>query len=144
MIAKKISLELKKAPELSKGPIHNMDILNGREVLIELLTSVFIPFQKESEFIRLSGPFATLPFYHSPPLENLLRTKSKSITIDKKPSQIFQFTIYRIGCLILNQFYKQNLSLDPPYIFSIKNKNSLLEKHFQYSTFLKDLFFLPR
>ena len=131
MIATRIATELKKVPELSKGPIKNMELLNESEVLIELLTSAFIPFQNEDNLIRLSGPFNTFPFFDTPSLEKLLKTKSTSISLDKEPSQIYQFTIYRTGCLILNQFYGQDLGLDPPYIFSVKHANSLLEKHFQ-------------
>ena len=131
MIARKINTELKKAPELLEGPIEDIENLNKYEVLIELLTSVFIPFQDEENFIRLSGPFNMLPFYHSPALAQILKTPSMSVNLDKKAAQILQFTTYRIGCLILNQFYGQELQLDPPYVFSIRDENTSLEKHFK-------------
>lgn len=131
MIAEKICAELKKIPELSTGPIKSLNDLNRCEELIELLTSVFIPFQKDENLIRLAGPFNTFSFYDTPSLEKLLKTKSISISLDKDSAEIFQFVIYRTGCLILNQLYGQHLALEPPYIFSVKHDNSLLEKHFK-------------
>ena len=132
LIAQEIKTCLDKDAAVLKKPIDKLEALQDHEYLIALLTSVYSPYNDVNDLLRLSGPFNTLPFYHSPALKTLLQQNLIASNLDKDRHRVFQFITYRAGCLILNRFYKQQLKeLDPHYIFSVKNKDSELIKYFR-------------
>ena len=79
----------------------------------------------------MTGPFNTFPFYHSPAVNHLLKSYSTSLVLDKAPRDIGKVIVSRTGCMILNRFYGQELPLNPPYIFTAKDSEKALERHFQ-------------
>ena len=111
--------------------IEELEVLAGLEELVELLISLFIPFHDKKAFLRITGPFNTLPFYHSIALQKLLSNNQLKLNIDQASDKVNQFIIYRAGCLILNQHYGQELRFETPYIFTIQEKGSGLERHFK-------------
>lgn len=112
-------------------PLQDLTPLEGLEDLIELLISPFFPYQDGNALLRMTGPFNTLPFYHTERLGGLLKRASFQGNLDKTSDKINTMITYRAGCMILNQFYGQKLQLDTPYVFSIKDKETQLNKHFR-------------
>ena len=131
LIAMAIQEQLAEQGAILKKPIENLSSLEGLEELISLLTSVFFPHQDQEAMVRLSGPFNTLPFYHSPPLNSILKQNTITTNIDKNPERVYQYIVYRTGCMILDQFYGQHLQFDVPYIFSVNAAGRRLKNHYQ-------------
>ncbi|MDB4285854.1 hypothetical protein N9933_00970 [bacterium] len=131
VVATEIQSRLAGAEQLTNGPIEDVSVLDTNKDLIQLLNSVFIPFQQKEDLVRFSGPFSTFPFYHSPALIRFLDEKWTMPHLNQNPEDIYKLTVYRAGCLLLNRFYGQKLELGAPYVFSIIYEGSMLEKHYK-------------
>lgn len=133
LIAQEIDDLLKLKGEILKKSIDDLEVLSGLTDLIELLISPYFPYQDKNALLRVSGPFNALPLYHSKKLVELLGKDNVVVNIDKTPEDIKTLIIYRAGCMILNQYYSQDASyrLDTPYVFTVKQTDSLLEQHYR-------------
>ena len=131
LIAGTIHEQLEDKGAILKQPIEDLSCLEGLEELISLLTSVYFPHLDQEALVRLSSPFNTLPFYHSPALNAILKQNTITTNIDKNPERVYQYIIYRTGCMILDQFYGQHLQFDVPYIFSVNKGGVRLKNHYQ-------------
>lgn len=131
LIAAAINKLLKEKGDTFRNPIEDMNEFHGMESLVQLLISIYIPYQDQDTLLRITGPFNTLPFYHSKTLSDLLGQASIQTSLDKTPEKINHLILYRAGCMILNQFYGQQLKLDIPYTFSVKQEEPALELHYQ-------------
>ncbi|MEM9719582.1 MAG: hypothetical protein AAGA10_10060, partial [Bacteroidota bacterium] len=122
---------LEDAPEFL-GPIDDLSILDKHKEIIDIFLSGLVPTsRRDTQLAVVSNPFNPNGFYKTPAFEEMYQKKQAGLMLSKEPEQLKSFMIIRPSIEVLNKFYKQDIHIDLPTIFTIQNPHSDLEKHYK-------------
>jgi hypothetical protein len=122
---------LAKAPELEQ-PIEEESVLEKHSELMEfLMTMVVPPFRRQNNLVKVSAPFEMRPFYCTPALSELVEDHRVNYEINNESGITFCSMVINACSLILNEFYGQELNIDPPISISIQREGHNVERHYK-------------
>ncbi|MFD2514429.1 GAF domain-containing protein [Pontibacter locisalis] len=130
---------LRESPELI-GAIHDVSIIDEHVETIDILMEDIFPGALwENDLKAVVVPFHFESFYATPRLEELKLlggdNYSEKLNLDKK-TLLFRL-ILSAYTIILDKFYNANFYVDEPFIFTIKDKFTNLERHYKLIIDLK-------
>ena len=136
---KELSSLLKQSPSLLK-PIDDMSVIEKHERTIDILMEDIFPGALWENHLRaVVLPFHFNSFYSTPRLDEL-KLLSGDKPIEKLNLDLKTFLFRQIltaYTLILDKFYKANFRIEEPFIFTIKDKFTQLERHYKLTADLK-------
>ncbi len=120
------------ATPVFKGAIENLEDLEEHQELLDfLINTVVPPAHRNHQLAKLSLPFHMGAFYETPVLKQLTRAGKVSYMVNRSANLIYCATVVGACSLILNEFYGQNIQVDPPFSIAIKQDESKLGKHYK-------------
>ncbi|MCC9167659.1 GAF domain-containing protein [Pontibacter harenae] len=130
---------LRQKPELLE-PIHNLAVIDKNIDTVDILMEDIFPSALwENDLKAAVLPFHFESFYATPRLEELQllggENYTERLSIDQK-TLLFRQTLSAYT-LILDKFYNANFTVDKPFIFTIKDKFTMLERHYKLDIDLK-------
>ncbi|WP_242926981.1 GAF domain-containing protein [Pontibacter vulgaris] len=130
---------LRQTPELLE-PIENPALIEKHIDTVDILMEDIFPSALwENDLKAAALPFHFESFYATPRLEELRllggENYSEKLNIDKT-TLLFRQTLSAYT-LILAKFYNANFLVDEPFIFTIKDKFTQLERHYKLTIDLK-------
>ncbi|WP_439880042.1 GAF domain-containing protein [Pontibacter sp. MBLB2868] len=130
---------LRNRPELI-GSIHDVSVIEKHIETVDILMEDIFPGALwENNLKAVVVPFHFESFYATPRLEELKllggNNYSEKLNIDNK-TLLFRLMISAYT-IILDQFYNANFYVDEPFIFTIKDKLTGLQRHYKLSIDLK-------
>lgn len=128
--AKGLLHELEKAPEL-RQPIADFSLLEKhRELLNFLMTAVISPASHDHELIAATIPFQFKSFYATTAFSKHLNFDQieKTAIVNIPGKDIRTGKIIHACLIILQQFYKIDIALDKPILFTVRNPETGLDK----------------
>ncbi|MBC5993491.1 GAF domain-containing protein [Pontibacter cellulosilyticus] len=122
------------------SPIHDVSIIDKHIDTVDLLMEdIFAGALWENDLKAVVAPFHFESFYATPKLEELKllggNNYSEKLNIDKK-TLLFRLTLSAYT-IILDKFYNANFYIDEPFIFTIKDKFTNLDRHYKLTIDLK-------
>jgi hypothetical protein len=125
--------ELEKAPELSR-PIHDVALLEQhRKVVDVLLSAVFAPAVWGQQYGAAMLPFHLRGFYATPPARRLLMSPDGilqgRLNVDDRKLNILR--LVHAYALILRRVYGFELEIDYPFVVTIADPDTGLDRHFR-------------
>lgn len=131
--ARAIVAEVEAQPELA-GDIENLEQLEGKEELIELLLSATIPTALvEDHFVAGVEPFGMKMFYMTHPMRKLLEEAGSLVNMVKNVDvdQIVKIKTVFAYIYILEHFYGEKIEFEQPLITTVTDQESGLSKSFK-------------
>jgi hypothetical protein len=128
--AKELSNQLAAAPEL-KLPIEDISVLEKNRQLVNfLLSAVISPANQEEELSAVTTPFEFNAIYETAAFKkNLSFEQIARARVNTTPGKEISTGKTIHACLlILQQFYKVNVSFDRPILFTIRNEQTGLDR----------------
>lgn len=130
---------LNNTPELL-GSIKDLSVLEKHIDAVDLLMEDIFPNALwENDLKAVSVPFRFESFYASPKLEELKLLEgsnySEKLNIDRK-TLLFRLTL-QAYTIILEKFYNANFYVDEPFVFTINDKFTGLQRHYKVDIDLK-------
>ncbi|WP_299824296.1 GAF domain-containing protein [uncultured Pontibacter sp.] len=122
------------------SPIHDVSIIDKHIDTVDILMEdIFAGALWENDLKAVVAPFHFESFYATPKLEELKLlggdNYSEKLNVDKK-TLLFRLTLSAYT-IILDKFYNANFYIDEPFIFTIKDKFTNLDRHYKLSIDLK-------
>ena len=122
------------------SPIHDVSIIDRHIDTVDvLMEDIFAGALWENDLKAVVAPFHFESFYATPKLEELKLlggdNYSEKLNIDKK-TLLFRLTLTAYT-IILDKFYNANFYVDEPFIFTIQDKFTKLDRHYKLSIDLK-------
>jgi hypothetical protein len=131
LLATEIINRLKEAPEFLE-PIDKISLLDQQDDLVELLLAGFFPGAlRNFQLASANRPYDLQGFYYTPRLRELFNSKDVQFKLGTEWQIAKSLFIARACSQILNEFYDQNIEINPPVIFSISHRDSSLEKFYR-------------
>lgn len=128
---KEINRLLAQAPELLQ-PIEDPEILEKYPDVVDMLLSVILPPGTRHKLLaKVAAPFNLNSFYQTPALQNLIRSKQVRYRMEFSSDHIYGATVIGACGLILNKFYGQNITVDPPIAMTFQDAETGLDRHFK-------------
>lgn len=119
------------APEL-KEPIEDISKMEKYKPLVQLMMlELFPPALRNTQLAKVAEPFGMKPLYMTPSLEKLWSENTVDFVTKKSSNIIHCATLIRACSLILNRFYDQNLTIDPPISLTVKKPDSSLQRFYK-------------
>jgi len=117
------------------GPIPDPEVIEDNcEVFDLLISSILPPVLRQTELAKLAAPFDLNAFYITPALKELLGSNHIKTFTKETSSSIMSCSMIVGACsLILNQFYGQNIQVDPPISFYLKNPQTGIARQFKFN-----------
>jgi hypothetical protein len=119
--AKEVLKRIEKTPELCK-PFDDFSLIEKYQEEVRLLLSPFFPSLTTTNEIKAAGiPFKPMLFNLTTRFANILEGAQGDVLIPESNSDL----IYMFGCIIiLNGYYKANVTLSPNLFFNIRDKHT--------------------
>ncbi len=131
VLARSILKRLDKALEFL-APIENYDDLRQHEDLTELmLAGIFPSASRDYQLGMATKPFDPQGFYLTPTFRRQLAKEKMSFYLNRDIQIVQSATVIRACCMILNQFYGQQLRLAEPVVISVRWGGAALERHYK-------------
>lgn len=122
---------LKGAPEL-RNPIVDETILERyKETVALLLMGILPPALQQNQLAKVIAPFKMVPIYETPGLRALFQDNEVIYSFSKASDIVNCAMIVNACGFILNQFYNQQINIDPPISLTITNPKTKLKKHYK-------------
>ena len=136
---KELAALLRKKADLI-SPIHDVSVIDKHIDTVDLLMEdIFAGALWENDLKAVVAPFHFESFYATPKLEELKLlggdNYSEKLNIDKK-TLLFRLTLTAYT-IILDKFYNANFYVDEPFIFTIRDKFTNLDRHYKLTIDLK-------
>ncbi|MEP6513550.1 MAG: hypothetical protein ABJA79_06760, partial [Parafilimonas sp.] len=127
-MAKEVLKRIEKTPELSK-PFDDFDRIEKYQEEIHLLLSPFFPSLTTTNEIKAAGiPFRPMLFNLTKRFADILDGAQGDVLIPEANADL----IYMFSCiLILNAYYKANVSLSPNLFFNIRDKQTAIVRRYR-------------
>jgi hypothetical protein len=134
-----LSSLLRQNPDLLQ-PITDFSVIKKYENTIDILMDDIFPGALWENDLRATVlPFHFNSFYSTPRLDELKllseENPTEKLNLDLK-TLLFRQTLFAYT-LILDKFYNANFRVDEPFIFTIKDKFTELERHYKLTVDLK-------
>ncbi len=133
LLASEILKKIEQYPEWD-APISsdNFHLLKENSELLELLLSgLFPPALKYSQVASAFTPFKMDAIFHTPRFNEIFNREDTFVSFTENVELINKFKIINAGLMILNEFYDQNFHIDNPYVLSLKDSISGIERHYK-------------
>ncbi|MEN0005281.1 MAG: hypothetical protein AAF798_14100, partial [Bacteroidota bacterium] len=126
-----ILTRLEEAPELAQ-PIEDMSIIERYNDIAELfMLFLFPPALRDKMMAKVMKPYGLKPLYETPLLHKLWHQNRMKYTIDTS-TNVFKFNRTIPACVaILNEFYGQEIDLEPPIFVMVEHEDCKLPKHYR-------------
>jgi hypothetical protein len=126
--AKEVLKRIEKIPELSK-PFGDFSLVEKYQEEIRLLLSPFFPSLTTTNEIKAAGiPFKPMLFNLTKRFSNILDGAQGDVLIPESNADL----IYMFGCIIiLNFYYKANVTLSPNLFFNIRDKQTAILRRYR-------------
>ncbi|MEG0849985.1 GAF domain-containing protein [Flavobacterium plurextorum] len=127
--AKAILKEVEAYPEFRTG-IHDYSIIKNNEGLIKnLVADLFPTALTHNEIKAITIPFQNVSFNYTERFKKILSNAGDEFYMEIRDFDEHQFYINNC-CLILSDYYKQNLDFNRPFFYDIPDENGI-EKHYR-------------
>jgi GAF domain-containing protein len=132
-LARVVAEQLEKAPELLE-PIHDVAVLERHRGLVDVLMSaVFAPGSWEQQYGAAMLPFHLRGFYATPPARRLFITADGTLqgrlNVDERKLNLIR--LLHAYALILRRVYGFELDIDYPFVVTIDDPDTGLDRHFR-------------
>ncbi len=132
-LAETILNKLEEAP-FFRAPIQDRSLLEEHKELLQLMMLMVIsPAIRDTQLSKISGPFETTPLYLTPALRKLWAENKVSYVATTSDDSLHCTMIIRSCCMILNKFYKQNITVDYPVMLTFDNEKTGMRQFFKTS-----------
>lgn len=130
-LAKTIIDRIALTPEL-QGAIEDRSLLKKHEETLQLLMLSFLPpALKETQMTKISVPFEMDHVYSTPALANLNEGMDIQFESSHSGGALECSGVTRACSLILNRLYGQNISVDPSFTISVRDKVTGLIRYYK-------------
>ncbi len=130
-LAQEVLRRLSAFPEL-REPISEFGALvEYKEIFDLLFLFVSPPALRKHQFMKVTRPFRSGHVYMSKALEQLITNNEVDFTFSEGENMAYCASLIRACCYILNRFYDQELSIDPPMLLSVRKSPSDPSRYFR-------------
>ncbi len=136
---KELATLLRSTPELLE-PIKDASVIEKHMDTVDILMEDIFPSALwENDLKAAALPFHFESFYSTPRLEELrlLEGENYSEKLNLDPQTLLFRQILSAYTIILEKFYNANFTVEEPFIFTIQDKFTQLERHYKLTIDLK-------
>lgn len=131
VIAREVFNQLDKFP-FFKEPIEDESILDKHQDIVNLLLSGFFPsIQRKKLLGAAHKPFYIEPFFRTPAMINFMSAGQLNIHFDMDIEEAKKMSVVKACCFILNEYYGQNLEINPSFIYTLSIEGTSKIGHFK-------------